>query len=119
MSNEHTNKIILHGCGGGGINLLGKVGEILEKLGDGFSNVEFRYLDTSRANYDKIQAKTDLFQVTSKDPTKGIIKGSGGERAFNSSDIMDSVKQYLSDNKIKEPRIDEYHVVLCSGSGGY
>lgn len=117
MSNP-TNTLILHACGGAGINLSSSVGSIVEKLGDGFCNVEFRYLDTSRANYDKIEAKCDLFQITSKDVTKNDIKGSGGERQTHANDIVDSVKEYLSKNKIKEPKIDEYHVVMFSASGG-
>lgn len=112
------NTIVLHACGGCGIQLSHSVFETIANLGEGFSNIKTLYIDTSTSNYDKIQPKSDLFLIKTKDLGKGEIRGSGSERQTNAKDIIPNVREYLDKNNIKEHKIDEYHVVAFSGSGG-
>lgn len=116
--NTKTNKIVAHFCGGAAINVSDSVFTTIAGLGDGFCDIEFNYIDTSTANFDKIQPKGDLFLVKSKQLDKTDIRGSGGETGEHFQDLIDNVKGYLDKLGIKERKADEFHLVVFSGSGG-
>ena len=105
------NTIVLHACGGCGIQLSHSVFETIANLGEGFSNIKTLYIDTSTSNYDKIQPKSDLFLIKTKDLGKGEIRGSGSERQTNAKDIIPNVKhnrKYI----VIEPRKSISNVLL-------
>jgi len=50
-----TNRLIVLGIGGAGINASDKALKSLKDLGEGFADVEYHFMDTSRNNYDNIE----------------------------------------------------------------
>ena len=113
---QKQGKLIVHACGGAGINISNNVISQVSELGKGYAVMEFNYLDTSNSNL--LQHNNDaFFKVNTSDFGKDI-DGSGGERATNSAAIITSVKDYLNDNNITESKVGEYHLVVFSASGG-
>jgi len=113
------NKIIAHGCGGGGISLCGKVLKMVDELGDGFAKIEFNYMDTSDNNIKEIEHDPSKFWwVKSKGFNSSDICGSGGERKTNAEDIAINVKEYLDKHKYLTKHTNQYHMIVTSGSGG-
>ena len=112
------NNMIIHACGGAGINTAAKVFDMVSELGEGFSNVKFNYLDTSDANINKIDQRGQFWLVKTKAHSKEAISGSGGERRTHSVDIAANVSEYLDQNKILRRVPGEYHIVVASASGG-
>lgn len=113
-----ANTLVFHGCGGCGINALDFISNRLDALGEGFAKPKYLYIDTSRANIDKIQPKGEFWLVKTKAHSKMEITGSGGERAFNANDSMANVKEYLDTNNFIKRNPNEFHVVISSASGG-
>lgn len=115
----NTGKIIAHFCGGAGINLSQEVVDPISSLGTGFSDIVFNYLDTSRANYDKLKnPKGELFLVQNKNYGEKTMHGAGGERRNKLKEIADNIPDYLNSRKYMKKEPDEYHMVVFSGSGG-
>lgn len=112
------SKIVLHLCGGCGISVASKTLHNLSHLGSGFAEMEFNYLDSSTANIGKIEPKGEFFTIESTSHTSNKIAGSGGERGTHAVDISVAVNKYLDGKKFKEMRNGEYHVIVCSASGG-
>ena len=112
------NKVIIHACGGCGFRVTNKVLHMLSELGDGFADVEFKYVDTSLVNFNKITPKGDLFEITTKNFGKEKPTGSGGERSTHDKDTILSVKEYLDKNKYITPVNGVFHIVISSVSGG-
>ena len=112
-----TSKIVLWGCGGAGISAVDEAGAQIDSLGDGFCSVKYHYIDTSRANIDKITPKGEFHQIVSMANSGDGIDGSGSERKTHANDIVDSVKKCLDNNKYFERVKGEYHVVCASASG--
>ena len=108
----------MHGLGGCGINLLDKVFTHIANLGDGFASIKFSYLDTSRANIDKIQPRGEFGMVKTQEHSRAEIHGSGGDRKTNVSDISANIKQYLDSNKYLKLNPKEFHIAVFSASGG-
>ena len=112
-------KIIAHFCGGAAANIADHVMRVVADLGEGFSDVTFNYLDTSRANYDKLpDARGDLFLVVNKAYGSKTMEGSGGERSGKLGEIAANIPDYLNNKKFLKKEPDEYHMVVFSGSGG-
>ena len=109
--------IIVHACGGTGINLSNAALHSVADLGDGFANIEFNYLDTSRANIDKIQTRGNFWQVTKHQLTTAEIQGGGGEKKTIFKDVLQFVPKYLDEKKIHKRVTGEYHIVAASASG--
>lgn len=118
MSTRTVNKLICHFCGGGAINLSDQVVSPIADLGPGFADIVFNYLDTSEANISKIEPKGDFWKIKTSQHGKASIDGSGGERKTHAADIQLSVKEYLDSKKYLKVNPNEFHVVLCSFSGG-
>lgn len=119
MSQDNKRSVIvLHACGGAGINLSDSVFSKIADLGDGFAQMDFKYIDTSRANIDKITPRGDFWMVKAKSYGKAEINGSGGERALNAKDSMENINEYLNVNKFTQKKTGEFHCVVFSGSGG-
>jgi len=113
------SKVIFHCCGGAGINLSDKVLRELEMLGKGFANIEYRYIDTSINNIEKIDHDEAMFYlVKSKQHGVEKISGSGGDRRKNAADITENIKDYMDHFKFLKPTVGEFHAVIFSGSGG-
>ncbi len=119
MSTKET-KVILHSCGGCGINIGSLAYEKYANLKrEGFSKLLVNFLDTSKANIspiDKIGGK--LHQVSSNKASVEEISGSGSERASNIEDSKVSVKKYLDDVNVTKDSPSDIHVVVISASGG-
>ena len=113
-----ANTLIVHGCGGAGINISDKVFTNIAELGDGFAKIVFNYLDTSRANIDKIKPQGDFWLVQTKTHSKVAITGSGGERRTHAEDIMKNIDEYLDNRQYMKRNPEEFHVVVFSASGG-
>lgn len=113
-----ANTLIVHGCGGAGINICDKVFTSIAELGDGFANIVFNYLDTSRANIDKIKPQGDFWLVQTKAHSKVAITGSGGERRTHAEDIMKNIDEYLDNRQYMKRHPEEFHIVVFSASGG-
>ena len=112
------NTLILHACGGCGINLADDVFNKVADLGSGYANVKFHYVDTSRANIDKIEPRGEFFQIRTKSNSLAEIQGTGADRRRFINDIIPGVKEYLDVNKYLELKRDEFHLVAFSTSGG-
>lgn len=113
------NKIIVHCCGGAGINIGDKTLAGITELGDGFADVDIRYIDTSKSNIKTVTHNQEKFHlIKSNDHSGNLIEGSGGERATHSIAIQNGVVEYLNESKILKPVVNEYHLVVSSGSGG-
>lgn len=113
-----TNKIIAHCAGGCGINLGDRVLAQVADLGEGFSDIEFHYIDTSRANIDKIKPRGEFFQVSAQSYGADKIDGSGGSRQKHAADIIKNIPIYMNTNNILKRNTGEYHMVVFSASGG-
>ena len=75
------------------------------------------FVDTSRANEHKI-LNGDLEVISSGKLSALDINGSGGERSTNAEDIIVGVKEYLDNNKMTSDNVEDFHIVIFSGSGG-
>lgn len=113
-----ASTMIVHACGGCGIAVSAKVFSKLESLGEGFCRIKYHYIDSSRANIDKIQPKGEFHQIKTKANSIDEISGSGAERKKFAIDIMANVKEYLDLNKYLSLVRSEFHVVIASASGG-
>lgn len=113
-----ANTIVVHGCGGAGINITNDVFTKLETLGDGFATIKYHYLDTSTANIDKIQPRGEFWRITTKTNSKTEITGSGGERITHAKDIMANIEEYLDKNNYIKRDPNQFHMVVFSASGG-
>jgi hypothetical protein len=112
------NKIIVHACGGAGINIADQVINKVSELGEGFSNIEFQYVDTSTSNIDKITPKGEFFKITAQSYGAEKIDGSGGSRQKHAADITKNMPTYMNTIGIHKRVTGEYHMVVFSGSGG-
>lgn len=113
-----SNTLVFHACGGAGINIADDVFNKLIDLGQGFAKTRFHYIDTSRANIDKIKPNGDFFHIKTKSNSMDEIQGTGADRRKFIHDIIPGVKEYLDTNKYLSLKRDEFHVVAFSTSGG-
>jgi len=111
------NKIIVHYCGGAGLNIARDINEQLSSLGDGFCQVESHYIDTSLNNLGDLDAN-NFWRIGSNKFSNNTIDGSGGERRTNNVAIVENMKSYLDEHNYTAEVIGEYHIVVFSGSGG-
>ena len=112
-------KIVGHFCGGTGINIADNTIKLIASLGEGFSDIVFNYVDTSRANYDKLSDPLgELFLVENKEYGNKTMHGSGGDRSIKAAQIMANIPDYLNSKKYLKKEPDEYHMVIASASGG-
>lgn len=112
------SKIICHFCGGAATVIADSVVNGIADLGDGFSDIVFSYLDTSRANIDKIQPRGEFYQIIQKGHGEADLDGSGAERRINAKNIALNVNDYLNKHKYLRKETKEYHMVMFSASGG-
>ena len=116
---DQQGQIVCHFCGGCATALAGKVMTKVADLGDGFANIKFNYIDTSRVSYDKLtDPRGELFLIETKDHGAKNIHGAGGDRHGRSRDIMLNVPDYLNTNRILTIDPSIYHAVFFSASGG-
>ena len=103
------NKVIVHACGGCGINIAGNVITNVDKLG--FVDLKILASDTSDAN-SKVFSNMKLFKFASTDGLD-TIDGSGGVRHLNFKHIKKQIPDY-----IRKSGTADLHVVIFSFSGG-
>lgn len=112
------NKIVVHGCGGAGINISDKVLYEVSKLGEGFSEFDFHFLDSSNVDYDNMKNHMgDLFLIRSSKLSQAQINGAGGDRNIVRDAVIESVPQYIDKYGFKK-ETNVYHLVIHSSSGG-
>lgn len=114
-----ANTLILHACGGCGINIAADVFTQIAELGEGFAKLKFHYVDTSKANIEKIEPRGEFYQIKTQSNSVYEIQGTGADRRKFIHDIIAGVKDYLDKNKYLSLKRDEFHVVAFSTSGGY
>lgn len=115
---KERNKLICHFAGGCAISVSDKVVTKIAELGDGFADIVFNYIDTSNANISKISPRGDFWKIKTAQHGKHEIDGSGGERRQNAVDVLADTKEYLDSKKYNKINPNEFHLVMCSGSGG-
>lgn len=109
-------KVIVHGCGGAGVNITAQVVERLKEVVEVFGVVETRYIDTATADvgeYDFIP-ESDVFIISSNKLNK-VIDGAGGVRESLDKFIVEDIKNYV--DKL-DKAIDDIHIIISSASGG-
>ena len=113
------SKLHLIGLGGAGTNIVADICPKLKELGEGFSDVGCKFIDTTDKT---IQAypefKEKFFRVTTTSSLNDQIDGQAGERKNMSSmkDMDVAVRKFL-DTGLKNTKGD-YYVLIGSGSGG-
>lgn len=115
-----SNKLVVIGAGGGGTSVVGKAIKGLEGMGDGFSTIEYHFIDTSKNNYDMIDPIGDFYKVeklASND--KNIINGAGGTRSIEMiKEINANVPIFLDKIKLTKKETNTFVCLVFSASGG-
>jgi len=116
---EKKANIILHGVGGAGINI---ANTIVEEYDFGLlANLEVYVLDSTDKT---VQAYEDLeetfYLIKSERRSNKGLDGSGGERKNPAlvKEYAANVKKYLDEFDLVTPKVDNFHIVIHSGSGG-
>lgn len=113
-----ANKIIVHACGGCGVNIADKVLTKVSGLGSGFSELEFNYIDSSEADFEHIEHKLgDFFAISNDSYIQDKINGAGGDRRLVKDAVESSLPRYLEINKFKK-QTNVFHMIVHSCSGG-
>ena len=114
-----SNKLVVIGAGGGGTSVVGKAIKGLEGMGDGFSTIEYHFIDTSKNNYDMIDPIGDFYKVeklASND--KNVINGAGGDRFSSLKEAMANAPVFLDKIKLTKKETNTFVCVVFSASGG-
>ena len=114
-----SNKLVVIGAGGGGTSVVGKAIKGLESMGDGFSTIEYHFIDTSKNNYDMIDPIGDFYKVeklASND--KNVINGAGGDRFSSLKEAMANAPVFLDKIKLTKKETNTFVCVVFSASGG-
>lgn len=114
-----SNKLVVIGAGGGGTSVVGKAIKGLEGTGDGFSTIEYHFIDTSKNNYDMIDPIGDFYKVeklASND--KNVINGAGGDRFSSLKEAMANAPVFLDKIKLTKKETNTFVCVVFSASGG-
>jgi len=120
MSDLNKGKITLIGLGGAGTNIVASVYPKMKELGDGFSDVDCSFIDTTDKTIQAYPEYLNSFhRVTSLSSKDSSFCGSGGERKNkqNISYIDSSVRDFLDTKKLANNK-NNYYVIVSSGSGG-
>lgn len=115
---ENKGKIVLIGCGGAGVSIVGNLHEHLMELGNGFSKVEVEYVDTSTANVKNFKYNEDNFYHIKSTKVGEEISGSAAERRENAEHISAGMIGYMNDKKFDSGELATYYVLIGSASGG-
>lgn len=116
-----TNKLVIIACGGGATAMTYHALKGLRDLGDGFADVEYHFVDTSRNNYDKIEPIGDFYQVKRLvSNEKTIINGSGGTRVSDTlHEIIANAPVFLDSIKLTKKETNVFVCVAFTASGGW
>lgn len=120
---KDKNTLIIHGCGGAGVNLANMITTGLSKTYgnvDGFPEWVDYYFDTTEKNVVNLDADLTRFtKVTNKAFGEDTaVDGSAGDRASNYLFIKDTVSDYLNQHGFTGHKMGEFHVVMHSSGGG-
>lgn len=114
-----TNRLIIVACGGCATNITDKALKGLKDLGEGFADVEYHFIDTSRNNYDNIEPIGSFYQVkrmVSND--KNVINGLGGDRAVLSKELLANIPDFLDSIKLSKKETNTFVCTISSAGGG-
>lgn len=108
--------LVVHGCGGAGINITAQEIERLKKDNAVFGNVKTKYIDAATADISEYEfiPENDKF-IISSNKLNQAVDGAGGVREALDKFITEDIKNYV-DKLDKQP--DDIHVVISSASGG-
>lgn len=109
-------RVLVHGCGGAGVNITAQEIERLKENVEVFGVVETRYIDTATADigeYDFIP-EHDKFIISSNKLNKNV-DGAGGVREALNEFITEDIKNYVD---TLDKHSDDIHIVISSASGG-
>jgi len=104
-----SNTVTIYAAGGCGINLASKLGKTVP---EGFANMEFAYVDTSRSNMTRNNVPEDK-KFLIKDSNGNEIDGSGKERAANVEHIRKDAERVITMFKPSN-----FNIVIHSITGG-
>ena len=113
------SKLHLIGLGGAGTNIVADICPKLKELGEGFSDIGCKFIDTTDKTIQAYPEYMDkFFRVTTRSSINDQIDGQAGERRNKTSmeDMNVSVRLFL-DTGLKNNKGD-YYVLIASGSGG-
>ena len=105
-------------CGGAGINVIANIENAYRDLGDGFSDIEIVYIDSSIANAKRYNIdKDENFFIIESTELGSKVDGSGGERRENAKHIVDTVRKIINRFDYKDEN-SIYNVVVFGTAGG-
>jgi hypothetical protein len=109
-------RVLVHGCGGAGVNITAQEIERLKQDVKVFGLVETRYIDTATADINEYEfiPDSDKFIISSGKLNKNI-DGAGGVRESLNEFITEAVKNYVD---CLDKHSDDIHIVISSASGG-
>ena len=114
-----SNKIVMIGCGGAGSNMSNVISSGINKLGDGLCPVVDMYIDATSTTIENMNIDISKLHIVETMNLSGkSIDGSGGMRASNATDIIESVKKFMDKNKIHEHKLGDFYVVSFAASSG-
>jgi hypothetical protein len=105
----NSNTVTIYAAGGCGINLASKLGK---EVPEGFANMEFAYVDTSRSNMTRNNVPENR-KFLIKDSNGNEIDGSGKERSANIEHIRKDSERVLTMFKPSN-----FNLVIHSINGG-
>ena len=118
MSNI-KGEMILIGCGGGGVNIVGNLAGHLANLGDGFADISTEYVDTSDANIKLVVKDLESnFYIIKSTNVGEDISGSGAIRAENAQHIFAGANDFVNSREYNSKDLAKYYVLVASAAGG-
>ena len=118
MKENIKGTIKLIGIGGAGTNIVGNISKPLSDLGNGFSNIEVDYIDTSLANIKKFEYNADNFHLIKSINVGEEISGSASERRENAKHIVEGIREFINKKAYTDKRLATYYILVASASGG-
>ena len=113
-----NKKLIVHCCGGSGINVLDKnIDYLLKRESADKAELVLNAIDTSSANYPyavRLREHSSFYRIG-----QDTLEGSGGIRKEAVKSVMSKqgVPTYVEEKNYIEPKKGELHVIVSSASG--
>jgi len=117
---ELKGKLIIHGVGGAGINISADILKALEDSED-IAELEFYTIDSTDKTIQRHPELQETFYKIKLEKRRNQgLDGSGGERKNKElvKHYASNVKGYIDEFGFGSPKVNEFHLVIFSGSGG-
>ena len=117
---EIKGKLIIHGVGGAGINISADILDALYDSND-IAELEYYTMDSTDKTIQRHEELMDNFyRITLEKRRNQGLDGSGGERKNKElvKHYQTAVKGYMDEFGFANPKVNEFHLVIFSGSGG-